>query len=264
MVVLQRCFVLLVAALTFFGFGFKWSPSSRLDDDPVFHLGVATVSGVAALLGGMDHEELMQQSQGGRHIAHRPRCRQNRHRLPVRPRHRPAAGKVTVKLQNRTVEYLAVTRHEELATGTPFKSSPWSVPIRWKSFPLLKPKGVTMSNFSLLAQAARPRSPSWLGTITVLAAGVVFLQLRCCCWSSATSVVPATACWSSSARSAAATPAQCIHGGAALRLPLIQDYAYLSLEPIQIEMPLKGRCRSRTSASTCPASSPWPSAPSRQ
>jgi len=34
--------------------------------------------------------------------------------------------------------------------------------------------------------------------------------------------------------------AKCIHGGAALVLPMIQDYAYLSLEPMQIEIPLKG------------------------
>lgn len=33
--------------------------------------------------------------------------------------------------------------------------------------------------------------------------------------------------------------AKCVHGGAAFVLPLIQDYAYLSLEPIQIEVPLK-------------------------
>ena len=33
--------------------------------------------------------------------------------------------------------------------------------------------------------------------------------------------------------------ARCIHGGAAFVIPLIQDYAYLSLEPIQIEVPLK-------------------------
>ncbi len=32
----------------------------------------------------------------------------------------------------------------------------------------------------------------------------------------------------------------CIHGGAAFVWPLIQDHAYLSLEPIQIEIPLKG------------------------
>jgi flotillin len=33
---------------------------------------------------------------------------------------------------------------------------------------------------------------------------------------------------------------RCLHGGARLVLPLVQDYAYLSLEPIQIEVPLKG------------------------
>lgn len=34
--------------------------------------------------------------------------------------------------------------------------------------------------------------------------------------------------------------AKCIHGGAKFVVPLIQDYAYLSLEPIQIEIPLRG------------------------
>ena len=33
--------------------------------------------------------------------------------------------------------------------------------------------------------------------------------------------------------------AKCIHGGAAFVIPLIQDYSYLSLEPIQIEIPLR-------------------------
>src|SRR5271165_6130882 len=33
---------------------------------------------------------------------------------------------------------------------------------------------------------------------------------------------------------------RCIHGGAAFVWPLTQDYAYMSLEPIQIEIPLKG------------------------
>lgn len=33
--------------------------------------------------------------------------------------------------------------------------------------------------------------------------------------------------------------ARCIHGGAAFVIPLLQDYAYLSLEPIQIDVPLK-------------------------
>src|SRR5262249_25787732 len=34
--------------------------------------------------------------------------------------------------------------------------------------------------------------------------------------------------------------ARCIHGGAAFVMPLVQDHAYLNLEPIQIEVPLKG------------------------
>jgi flotillin len=34
--------------------------------------------------------------------------------------------------------------------------------------------------------------------------------------------------------------AKCIHGGASFVVPLIQDYAYLDLDPIQIEVPLKG------------------------
>src|SRR6478752_7390019 len=34
--------------------------------------------------------------------------------------------------------------------------------------------------------------------------------------------------------------AKTIHGGSAFVMPLIQDYAYLNLEPIQIEVPLRG------------------------
>src|SRR6266566_8239171 len=34
--------------------------------------------------------------------------------------------------------------------------------------------------------------------------------------------------------------ARCIHGGAAFVWPMVQDHAFLSLEPIQIEIPLKG------------------------
>ena len=34
--------------------------------------------------------------------------------------------------------------------------------------------------------------------------------------------------------------ARTVHGGAAFVIPLLQDYAYLNLEPIQIEIPLRG------------------------
>src|SRR5579862_3288667 len=33
---------------------------------------------------------------------------------------------------------------------------------------------------------------------------------------------------------------KCIHGGGAFVWPLVQDYAYLSLEPLAIEIPLEG------------------------
>ena len=38
----------------------------------------------------------------------------------------------------------------------------------------------------------------------------------------------------------AGNASRCIHGGAAFVMPMIQDHAYLSLEPMQIEVPLKG------------------------
>ncbi|HJS08894.1 MAG TPA: SPFH domain-containing protein [Pirellulales bacterium] len=41
-------------------------------------------------------------------------------------------------------------------------------------------------------------------------------------------------------RTGAGNVARPIHGGAKLVWPLIQDYAYMSLEPIQIEIPLRG------------------------
>ena len=48
-----------------------------------------------------------------------------------------------------------------------------------------------------------------------------------------------------------------------VRLAADPGLRYLSLEPIQIEIPLQGRtCRWKTSASTCRACSPSPSAPS--
>src|SRR5512134_2370116 len=35
-------------------------------------------------------------------------------------------------------------------------------------------------------------------------------------------------------------PAKCIHGGAAFIWPVFQDYSYMDLEPLQIEIPLTG------------------------
>ena len=78
----------------------------------------------------------------------------------------------------------------------------------------------------------------WLWLIPVFA-GLVLLTFFMML-SSRYKRCPATRCWSSSARPVAARLLECVHGGAAFVWPLIQDYAYLSLEPIQIEIPLKG------------------------
>ena len=56
-----------------------------------------------------------------------------------------------------------------------------------------------------------------------------------------------------------------IHGGGKFIIPVAQDYAYLSLEPIQIEVPLKGRALGREhSCQRTERPSPLPSAPSRR
>lgn len=52
-----------------------------------------------------------------------------------------------------------------------------------------------------------------------------------------------------------------VHGGGSFVWPVIQSYEYLSLEPIQIEIPLRGCSRSRIFASTCRACLPWPLVP---
>ncbi len=41
-------------------------------------------------------------------------------------------------------------------------------------------------------------------------------------------------------KSSSQSSALCIHGGAKFIVPLLQDYAFLSLEPMQIEIPLRG------------------------
>src|SRR5258708_16749628 len=53
---------------------------------------------------------------------------------------------------------------------------------------------------------------------------------------------------------------RCIHGGAAFIWPLIQDHAYLSLEPIQIEIPLKGALSAENIRVIVPSLFPPPTA----
>ena len=95
-----------------------------------------------------------------------------------------------------------------------------------------------MNNLLLFAQGG-DKSYVWLAAIvilTVLAAFIFFLLLikqykRCP--SNRILVI-----YGKSGR--AQDAASCIHGGAKFVVPLIQDYAWLSLEPMQIEIPLRG------------------------
>jgi flotillin len=95
-----------------------------------------------------------------------------------------------------------------------------------------------MSSFALLADTPGSNFPTWLA-ITVVAAVVVFFSFvlllvnrykRC----------PSNRILVIFGKVAGGNTAHCIHGGAAFVMPLIQDHAYLNLEPMQIEVPLKG------------------------
>src|SRR5687767_2210014 len=91
---------------------------------------------------------------------------------------------------------------------------------------------------SLVLLAATPNDLPW-PLITAAAAGVVLFSFilllanrykRC----------PSNRVLVIYGKTGGGNAAKCVHGGAAFVVPLIQDYSYLSLDPIQIEVPLKG------------------------
>jgi hypothetical protein len=107
-----------VAALAFFGLGGLAASSSQMSS--WFAFPVAAVCGLTAmfmvawLMGLLHHLQAegtvrIERAVGGPGVIY----------LTVPP-HGEGAGKVTVKIQNRTMEYLAVSHEEKpLATGTP-------------------------------------------------------------------------------------------------------------------------------------------------
>jgi hypothetical protein len=109
----------LVSALTFFGLG--GLIASEQSEEPGISLGVATLSGAAALfVVAWIMRQLMRLRADGTVQIDRAVGTTGTVYLSV-PGNNAGAGKVTVKLQNRTVEYQAVTRQEALATGTPIQ-----------------------------------------------------------------------------------------------------------------------------------------------
>lgn len=90
----------------------------------------------------------------------------------------------------------------------------------------------------LLAQAPGDNSLMW-AAITVIAA-VVMLFMFVLLLAKQYKRCPSNRVLVIYGRTGKGKAARTIHGGAAFVVPLIQDYAYLSLEPIQIEIPLRG------------------------
>jgi hypothetical protein len=111
----------LVAAVTFFGLGGMIAFHAGEEGEILFPLVVAALSGAAALfiVGWIMRFMQRLKAEGTVHIDRAVGTTGTVY-LSV-PGNNCGAGKVTVKVQNRTVEYLAVTRHEALATGTPIQ-----------------------------------------------------------------------------------------------------------------------------------------------
>src|SRR4051812_2619842 len=83
-----------------------------------------------------------------------------------------------------------------------------------------------------------PETLFWLATLAIIAAVAFFSMVILLksnykrCSSNQVLVI--------FGRTKSGQAAKTVHGGAAFVIPLIQDYRYLSLEPIQIEIPLRG------------------------
>ncbi len=105
-----------------------------------------------------------------------------------------------------------------------------------------------MCNLTLLASgsrdllfAAEPQlSPFWTTVLVIVVAAGLLLFSSLMLLSSRYKRCPSNRILVIFGRTKGGATAQCIHGGAAFVWPLIQEYKYLSLEPIQIEIPLRG------------------------
>jgi flotillin len=95
-----------------------------------------------------------------------------------------------------------------------------------------------MCNLVLFAQGSASSAFPWL-TIMAAFAAVIFLSFALLLFNRYKRC-PSNRILVIYGKVGGGNTARCIHGGAAFVVPLVQDYAYLNLEPIQIEVPLKG------------------------
>jgi hypothetical protein len=109
----------LVAALTFFGLAGRAAAAAEMPPGSTF--GLALAAGAGALFGvaWMMRSLYALKAEGTVRI-NRAVGQHGTVYLSI-PGRRGGAGKVHLNLQNRTVEYQAVTAHEPLATGTPIQ-----------------------------------------------------------------------------------------------------------------------------------------------
>ena len=90
----------------------------------------------------------------------------------------------------------------------------------------------------LLADLSDLSSTQWLGILAVFVV-IVFVMMTSL-FVSRYKRCPSNKVLVIFGKAGGNAPARCIHGGAAFIMPLVQDYAFLTLEPMQIEIPLKG------------------------
>src|SRR6516225_7633469 len=93
-----------------------------------------------------------------------------------------------------------------------------------------------MGNYLLFADASE--TLVWLAAIAAAAALVFFIMVALL--SNRYKRCPSNKVLVIYGKVGGGNTARCIHGGAAFVMPLIQEHAFLNLEPMQIEVPLKG------------------------
>ena len=106
-----------VAALTFFGLT-GLASLLNFNHEPVASLGLALGGGAAALFGVAYLMNTLHGLKSDGTVRIDRAVGQSATVYLTIPGQRAGAGKVTLRLQNRTVEYQALTPHHQLATGT--------------------------------------------------------------------------------------------------------------------------------------------------
>ena len=107
----------LVAALTFFGLA-GLAATVNFNQEPPLSLAIALVAGVGALFGVAWLMRSLHRLKSDGTVRIERAVGQNGTVYLTIPGQKGGVGKVTLSLQNRTVEYQAITSHQQLPTGS--------------------------------------------------------------------------------------------------------------------------------------------------